>query len=389
MQDRIVSGIIHLLGGKVNLHTASGAEVTATGQNRPAPPQSTRINNRGPPRVTEVPFEAIPLELGNSAADNRRPQLPFGVPFRGPIWQPPITGSGQKLHNLPFASGIPLPVQLVPPVSNKPLPLPPNGIPLTLTALNATENPLNVTQEHVPADQEPTESSSEVPVSPSAFDSSEYPQSEESTIQYESSIHYEVSSFTFTPDEASATFVPTSSLEVIPSSSVIPEETIVPVESILQPSIEEFSTVEQQPEVSSSSVLPQSSQSLDIFSTPVIPSSADVPSSSVPQLDAAYPLPSAVPTLPAYTPPLPDSRPGQVFAEDVPYGAKPQDADVITSDNIQPQGTYGDTFELVVTANQNFGYPPNNNPPPTGRPHVIPGKTRSFNFVSMTFHQTC
>ena len=44
--------------------------------------------------------------------------------------------------------------------------------------------------------------------------------------------------------------------------------------------------------------------------------------------------------------------------------------DVITSDNIQPHGSYGDTFELVVTAAQNFGgsSPPVNN----GRPYIIP-----------------
>lgn len=53
------------------------------------------------------------------------------------------------------------------------------------------------------------------------------------------------------------------------------------------------------------------------------------------------------------------------------------DVDVITSDDIRPQGgAYGDTFELVVTAAQNFGGDGGAPPPPvpvaTGRPHVIP-----------------
>lgn len=53
------------------------------------------------------------------------------------------------------------------------------------------------------------------------------------------------------------------------------------------------------------------------------------------------------------------------------------DVDVITSDDIRPQGgAYGDTFELVVTAAQNFGGDAAAPPPPvpvaTGRPYVIP-----------------
>lgn len=99
VQD-IISGIVQLLGAKVNLHAGSssaGSDASTAGS-RPTPVQSTRINNRAPPRVTEVPFEAIPLELGNSG-DIRRPpsspQLPFGVPLRRPFWPSSSSGSGK------------------------------------------------------------------------------------------------------------------------------------------------------------------------------------------------------------------------------------------------------------------------------------------------------
>lgn len=85
-------------------------------------PHSTRINNRAPPRIAQVPFEAIPLELGNSAGKPGQ-SLPFGVPLRPPVFPPKLPQTGQKVQGLPFTSGIPLPIQLVPPVSpNRPWP---------------------------------------------------------------------------------------------------------------------------------------------------------------------------------------------------------------------------------------------------------------------------
>ena len=84
------------------------------------------------------------------------------------------------------------------------------------------------------------------------------------------------------------------------------------------------------------------------------------------------------PVVASYTPPLPSSRPGQVFHDDyIPQ----RTVDVITSDNIRPQIPYGDTFELVVTAAQNFGGNSGGSaagrPPAdviSGKPYVIPGK---------------
>jgi len=84
VQD-IISGIVQLLGGKVNLHTAnppttttSKPSVVPSGNMRLPPevipprlatsqPHPSRINNRAPPRLNPpVPFEAIPLEIANS-----------------------------------------------------------------------------------------------------------------------------------------------------------------------------------------------------------------------------------------------------------------------------------------------------------------------------------
>ena len=66
-----------------------------------------RINNRGPPRFTEIPFEAIPLEILNS---QRPGQKPVQIPQRPFHTRIKIT----KTKLPPFASGIPLPEVLIP-----------------------------------------------------------------------------------------------------------------------------------------------------------------------------------------------------------------------------------------------------------------------------------
>ena len=66
-----------------------------------------RVNNRGPPRFTEIPFEAIPLEILNS---QRPGQKPVQIPQRPFHTRIKIT----KTKLPPFASGIPLPEVLIP-----------------------------------------------------------------------------------------------------------------------------------------------------------------------------------------------------------------------------------------------------------------------------------
>ena len=80
---------------------------------------SGRINNRGPPRFTEIPFEAIPLEILSSQRPGQNPvvqiqQRPFQYNTRIKI-----NKTQQLVHHAPpFATGIPLPELLIPGLEN-------------------------------------------------------------------------------------------------------------------------------------------------------------------------------------------------------------------------------------------------------------------------------
>ena len=98
IQD-IITGIVKLLNGNVNVHA------NTQGVRRPS---ATRINNRGPPRITDT--QTLPLDydaqkpaIGTSV---RPPPYPFDRPER------------------PFITGVPIPEQIVPYrpgfVSNRP-----------------------------------------------------------------------------------------------------------------------------------------------------------------------------------------------------------------------------------------------------------------------------
>lgn len=368
VQD-IISGIVHLLGGKVNLHAASGVtEAPPMASGHPSgptilrpqmlAPHSTRINNRAPPRISQVPFEAIPLELGNLASKPGQ-QLPFGVPLRPPVFPPKLPQSGQNVQGLPFPAGIPLPIQLVPPVSpNRPWP-PALSSPIVPTVINSTiePSPLPSTRVNV------TPSAS--PIKPETTIESFFP--EDHNVRHPPAVPAVVVTTTST----STTLAEPTSIPVYESSSL---------DSILQPSIEDV--------VPSSSLIPADPLLSPVLtamssSPSVMPSSVIISSSSViqdwsvqttnPQLEAGSSPTSYLPGSSSYTPPLPAGRPGQVFHDDYlspahPYG----EIDVITSDNIQPQGTYGDSFELVVTAAQNFGGQVPSPAINTGKPYVIP-----------------
>lgn len=354
VQD-IISGIVHLLGGKVNLNAASGESPAGSNTNpppalttgpavRPPQPQSTRINNRAPPRLTEVPFEAIPLELGNSAgkpsAPQHQPQLPFGVPLRPPLWPPTVPHqSGQNVQELPFGSGLPLPVQLVPPVSSPSRPWTPP----------ATLPPDSPAQPEGPA----------LTVRPNITSISKVSVDTGPTISF------------FPEDHAvrhppSVLTIPTSS----PSPVMAPVFETSSLDSILQPSIEDVTTT--------------TTTTTPAPTTPVAPAASPAsPPSPPPSIQGEIVSSSAILPVPereavtTYTPPLlPGSRPGQVFHDE--YLARPigeDEPDVITSDNIHP--TYGDTFDLVVTAAQSFGggtvgSSPSAPPIVAGKPYVIP-----------------
>ncbi len=86
-------------------------------------PPPTRINNRGPPRFTEIPFEAIPLEVLSTPRPGL--QSPHQRPHKHIIRQRPFAslppGAGttrvrvtKTRRKPPYATGVPLPELLVP-----------------------------------------------------------------------------------------------------------------------------------------------------------------------------------------------------------------------------------------------------------------------------------
>ncbi|CAG9860551.1 unnamed protein product [Phyllotreta striolata] len=105
IQD-IITGIVKLLNGNVNVQANTGPVV-----GRPLRPLSTRINNRGPPRITDVPalppdFDVPaplpPPPLGQmpppAVSTTRLPTpYPFDVPHPNMSPVRPITGSGTSI----------------------------------------------------------------------------------------------------------------------------------------------------------------------------------------------------------------------------------------------------------------------------------------------------
>lgn len=93
IQD-IITGIVKLLNGNVNVHANTQPQIQAS--RRPYP---TRINNRGPPRISEA--QPLPNEYEQlpPTSTMRPPPYPFDRPD-GPI--------------RPFINGVPLPEQIVP-----------------------------------------------------------------------------------------------------------------------------------------------------------------------------------------------------------------------------------------------------------------------------------
>lgn len=121
IQD-IITGIVKLLNGNVNVQAN-----TAPAMGRPLRPISTRINNRGPPRITDVPalppdFDSGPLPpppMQMPPPPSSSTRMPTPYPFDLPPQNSPIK---------PYINGVPLPEQLVPsgyPGIRRPINIPP------------------------------------------------------------------------------------------------------------------------------------------------------------------------------------------------------------------------------------------------------------------------
>uniref|UniRef100_A0A034V6W3 63 kDa sperm flagellar membrane protein n=1 Tax=Bactrocera dorsalis TaxID=27457 RepID=A0A034V6W3_BACDO len=90
IQD-IITGIVKLLNGNVNVHA------NTQGLRRPS---ASRINNRGPPRISDV--QTLPIDYDTQ-------KKPLGSSIR----PPPYTGPFDRPER-PFITGVPIPEQIVP-----------------------------------------------------------------------------------------------------------------------------------------------------------------------------------------------------------------------------------------------------------------------------------
>ncbi|XP_017962242.2 proteoglycan 4 isoform X4 [Drosophila navojoa] len=118
IQD-IITGIVKLLNGNVNVHA------NTQGVRRPS---ASRINNRGPPRISEVQPLPLDYEAQKPGTSMRPPPYPFDRPDR------------------PFITGVPIPEQIVPVrpgfVSNRPPWYRNKPRPPITTSVNGSRRPL-------------------------------------------------------------------------------------------------------------------------------------------------------------------------------------------------------------------------------------------------------
>lgn len=105
IQD-IITGIVKLLNGNVKVQAGVGPPVQSG--IRPPRPLGTRINNRGPPRITDLP-EIMPPPPPPTRIP---PPYPFDRPPLPP--QPAGIQSSSNSGSVPFVTGVPLPEQVVP-----------------------------------------------------------------------------------------------------------------------------------------------------------------------------------------------------------------------------------------------------------------------------------
>lgn len=128
IQD-IITGIVKLLNGNVKVQANPNLPPGGIiGAGRPLRPLSTRINNRGPPRITDVP--PLPPDFDTTGPHpelNPHPppliplqtssRLPPPYPFDRPPPIAPLPPQPSENHHSPdhpFMTGVPLPEQVVP-----------------------------------------------------------------------------------------------------------------------------------------------------------------------------------------------------------------------------------------------------------------------------------
>lgn len=116
IQD-IITGLVKLLNGNVNVQAN-----TQPANGRPLRPQSNRINNRGPPRISDVP--PLPPDFDTPGPVGPAQMLPPLPPQPSTKIPPPYPFDRPPLHHdqtpvRPFLNGVPLPEQIVPITNNQ------------------------------------------------------------------------------------------------------------------------------------------------------------------------------------------------------------------------------------------------------------------------------
>lgn len=111
IQD-IITGIVKLLNGKVNVHANTQLQPPVSRR-----PYTTRINNRGPPRISDA--QSVPADNYDGYDQQPPQQQPSLTSTLRPPPQLPYIFDRPDTPMRPFMSGVPIPEQKVPP--------PPNG----------------------------------------------------------------------------------------------------------------------------------------------------------------------------------------------------------------------------------------------------------------------
>ncbi|XP_045101179.1 uncharacterized protein LOC123498107 isoform X2 [Portunus trituberculatus] len=426
--DDIIQGIVDLLGGNVKVTAAEdpNTRLTTFGGGVYT---STRINNRGPPRFTHLPFEILSSVLPTrlpirppvtppSATHPGRPHFVANTrpPFLAPL-PPSLATRASPVVPKPFATGIQLPVDLLPPAPISDLPpevittSPVNSVPEdTAPAAVSSTTPTSLPS---PTSQLTITSTSSLSTLISQF-------SESSTLPPPSlSLTPTTTSLTSpssTPSTTSTTSesAPASSLSTTPSSrpttadfseesggkvteAVSPQgnnadDSSTPASDTLTTSQASGSTSNPQeaapprkpspaPTMLEASMLESSATTVTSFTDTSLPSPTTSTQASLPSLTISTttvtttdagpgPPPQATPPLVPPSRPQPPvvgifaPRPGMVL-DDHQY----RPGQVITGSgvpNVMPAA--GDVFDVTVSAHHGYGSSPNAYRPPYGPP---------------------
>ncbi|XP_064114672.1 mucin-2-like isoform X1 [Macrobrachium nipponense] len=406
--DDIIKGIVQLLGGNVKVTAAEETDTRLTTFGSELV-YSSRINNRGPPRLTQVPPFGVlssailtrppirpPVTPPAENSNHHVPGLPPGrppfvantrPPFLAPL-PPSMSSRPSPPIQKPYETGVPIPVDLLPETEQGTeevpiIPLNPLGaededsgqetgitdIPLLETSVNEE----NSSQTHsVEISHNNTEELNIETVKMTTTESST--PKEESSVAEHSSEETKPLSHDFSSLLEATTTLPPITVTEAPITSSSDSSMLEPTSASISPTPV---TSEEPHQTSTSSITTESISSSEVLSpsveSPV--STSQLSSSATPPLK----LPTAIhstqhsPVSHSYSPwpPVPSfsgPRPGVVL-DDSNY----RPGQIITGTVVPFDTGPGDVFDVTVSAYQDFGgVRPNARPPNLGQPLIIP-----------------